>query len=215
MLKRLPLQIKRINRIAMDISFITIDSWVFSWIILPILIILARIADQTIGTLRLIFLSKGFRILAPVLGFFEVIIWLLAVSQIFQRLDNWLTYIAYGLGFAIGNYVGIVVEQKISLGSVIVRIVPKYDTTELINYLKERNYGITSVAAEGSRGPVKVIFSIIKRKDIGDFVSIINRYNPNAFYTIEDVRAVHEGVIHNTPSRSVFQSFGFHTKKAK
>lgn len=199
----------------MDISFITIDSWVYSWVVLPLLIIFARIADQTIGTLRLIFLSKGFRVLAPVLGFFEVIIWLLAVGQIFHHLDNWFTYVAYGLGFAFGNYIGIVLEQRISLGSVIVRIVPKYDTTELISYLKERNYGITSVAAEGSRGPVKVIFSIIKRRDIEDFVSIIKRYNPNAFYTIEDVRAVHEGVIHNTPSRSVFQSFGFHTKKAK
>jgi uncharacterized protein YebE (UPF0316 family) len=199
----------------MDISVVASDSWVFAWIILPLLIILARIADQTIGTLRLIFLSKGFRVLTPVLGFFEVIIWLLAVSQIFQHLDNWLAYIAYGLGFAIGNYIGIVVEQKISLGSVIVRIVPKYDTTELISYLRERNFGITSVNAEGSRGPVKVVFSIIKRKDIHDFVAIIKRFNPNAFYTIEDVRAVHEGVIHNAPSRSVFQSFGFHTKKAK
>jgi uncharacterized protein YebE (UPF0316 family) len=201
--------------IMMDISFLASDSWVFSWVILPLLIILARIADQTIGTLRLIFLSKGFRILTPVLGFFEVIIWLLAVSQIFQHLDNWLAYIAYGLGFAIGNYIGIVVEQKISLGSVIVRIVPKYDTSELISYLREHNFGITSVNAEGSRGPVKVIFSIIKRRDINNFVSIIKRFNPNAFYTIEDVRAVHEGVIHNAPSRSVFQSFGFHTKKAK
>lgn len=199
----------------MEISLLTIDSWFFSWVILPLLIVLARIADQTIGTLRLIFLSKGFRLLAPVLGFFEVIIWLLAVSQIFQHLDNWFTYFAYGLGFAIGNYIGIVVEQKISLGNVIVRIVPKYDTTELIHYLREYNFGVTSVPAEGSRGPVKVIFSIIKRRDIEDFVTIIKRFNPNAFYTIEDVRAVHEGVMHNTPSRSVFQSFGFHTKKAK
>lgn len=199
----------------MDISIISVDAWAFTWIILPLLIILARIADQTIGTLRLIFLSKGYRILTPLLGFFEVIIWLLAVSQIFQHLDNWLAYVAYGLGFAIGNYIGIVLEQKISLGNVIVRIVPKYDTTELINYLKESNFGITSVNAEGSRGPVKVIFSIIKRRDIKQFVSIIKRFNPNAFYTIEDVRAVHEGVMHHASSQSVFQSLGFHTRKVK
>jgi uncharacterized protein YebE (UPF0316 family) len=199
----------------MDLSFLATDSWFYSWVILPLLIIIARIADQTIGTLRLIFLSKGFRLLAPVLGFFEVIIWLLAVSQIFQHLDNWFTYVAYGLGFAIGNYIGIVVEQKISLGDVIVRIVPKYDTSVLIENMKERNFGVTSVNAEGSRGPVKVIFSIIKRRDIPELVGLIKKFNPNAFYTIEDVRAVHEGVLHNAPSRSVFQSFGFHTKKAK
>jgi uncharacterized protein YebE (UPF0316 family) len=199
----------------MDLSMFATDSWLFSWVILPLLIIFARIADQTIGTIRLIFLSKGFRILAPVLGFFEVIIWLLAVSQIFQHLDNWFTYVAYGLGFAIGNYIGIVVENKISLGNVIVRIIPKLDTSELIKYLKEQSFGITIVDAEGSRGPVKVIFSIIKRRDIDSFVTIINRFNPNAFYTIEDVRAVHEGVIHRSSSQSVFQSFGFHTKKTK
>ena len=199
----------------MDFSFLTGDSWIYSWIVLPLLIILARIADQTIGTLRLIFLSKGFRIIAPVLGFFEVIIWLLAVSQIFQHLDNWFTYIAYGLGFAIGNYVGIAVEQKISLGNVIIRIIPKLHSPELINYLKENNYGITIIPAEGGRGPVKVIFSIIKRRDVSDFVGIIKRFNPTAFYTIEDVRAVHEGIMNRTPSRSVFQSVGFYTKKTK
>lgn len=199
----------------MELSMFSVDSWLFSWVILPLLIILARIADQTIGTIRLIFLSKGFRILAPVLGFFEVIIWLLAVSQIFQHLDNWFTYVAYGLGFAIGNYIGIIVENKISLGNVIVRIVPKLDTSELISYLKEQNFGLTIVDAEGSRGPVKVIFSIIKRRDIDNFVTIINRFNPNAFYTIEDVRAVHEGVMHRARSRSVFKLFGVHTKKSK
>ena len=214
-MKTVPLQTHLKIIIDMDISLLTNDSWVFSWIILPLLIIVARIADQTIGTLRLIFLSKGFRILAPVLGFFEVIIWLLAVSQILQHLDNWFTYIAYGLGFALGNYVGIVLEQRISLGNVIIRIIPKLDTTELINYLKEHNFGVTSVSAEGSRGPVKVIFSIIKRRDIDHFVAIIKKFNPNAFYTIEDVKAVHEGVIRHTPSRSVFQSIGFYTKKSK
>jgi len=87
-------------------------SWTFQWIILPLLIFLARITDQTIGTLRLIFLSKGYRLIAPLLGFFEVIIWLVAVSQIMKHLDNVMSYVAYGAGFAMGNYIGMTIERK-------------------------------------------------------------------------------------------------------
>ena len=101
------------------------DSWSFQWIILPLLIFLARITDQTIGTLRLIFLSKGYKFIAPFLGFFEVIIWLLAVSQIMKHLDNVMCYVAYGSGFAMGNFIGMAIEQKLSLGSVIIRLILK------------------------------------------------------------------------------------------
>ncbi len=199
----------------MDLGLLNTDSWVFTWVILPLLIIIARIADQSIGTLRLIFISKGYKTLAPVLGFFEVIIWLLAVSQILRHLDNALTYIAYGLGFALGNYIGIMIEQKLSLGNVIIRIIPKFDTTELVNQLREHNVGLTTVDAMGSRGPVKVIFSIIKRRDIDQVISIIHDYSPNAFYTIEEVKAVHEGIMSSANGRSIIGSFWGGTKKSK
>ncbi len=179
----------------MDISSLFIqDSPVFTWVILPLLIFVARISDQSIGTLRLIFLSKGQKRLAPFLGFFEVIIWLIAVGQIMKHLDNVLCYIAYGGGFAMGNYIGMVLEEKLSIGNVLVRIIPKKDTRELITYLRENNYGVTSVEAEGAKGKVNIVFSIIKRKDVEHVVSIINRFNPNAFYTIEDVKAINEGI---------------------
>lgn len=199
----------------MIMSLLVSDSWWFSWVILPVLIILARIADQSIGTLRLIFLSKGYKYYAPILGFFEVIIWLLAVTQILRHLDNALTYIAYGLGFALGNYIGMVIEQKISLGNVIIRIIPKVDTTELINYLREHNYGLTTIEAMGSRGPVTVIFSIIKRRDIDHVVSIIHQFNPTAFYTIEDVKSVHEGVLRKSQENSILGSLRGNTRKSK
>lgn len=179
----------------MDLTIFQTDSWVFIWIILPLLIFFSRIADQSIGTLRLIFVSKGYKYYAPILGFFEVIIWLLAVSQILKQMDNFLYYIAYGAGFAAGNFIGIILEERISLGTVIVRVMPKFDSTDLINYLRENNYGLTLMDAEGSRGPVKIIFLIIPRKQVKGLVSIINRFNPNAFYSIEDVKSVKHGVI--------------------
>jgi len=200
----------------MDISsFFMQDSPVFTWVVLPLLIFLARISDQTIGTLRLIFLSKGQKKLAPFLGFFEVIIWLIAVSQIMKHLDNVFCYIAYGGGFAMGNYIGMVVEEKLSIGNVIIRIIPRIDTSELIAYLRENNYGVTSVEAEGAKGKVNIIFTIIERKDVEHVVSIINRFNPNAFYTIEEVKAINEGIFKKNRARTIFDNFSFGLKKNK
>ena len=186
-------------------GFISTGSWWFTWVILPLLIFLARIVDQSIGTLRLIFVAKGFKFLAPVIGFFESIIWLLAVSQIMQHLDNIVCFLMYGAGFAMGNFIGILLEEKLSIGKIIVRIIPRVDTTELMRYMRENGYGHTRMAAEGSTGPVNIIISIIDRKDLADLVSIINQFNPNAFYTVEDVKAVKEGIFRTTQRRTYFR----------
>ena len=199
----------------MELGFLDGDSQIFTWVILPLLIFFSRIADLSIGTLRLIFVSKGYKYLAPFLGFFEVIIWLIAVGQIFKQLDNFLYYIAYGAGFAAGNFVGILLEEKISLGTVVVRIIPKLDTTDLIHFLRSQNYGLTIMDAEGSRGKVKVILSIIPRKQIGDFVSIINKYNPRAFYSIEEVKSVSYGVFKKKERNSIFFGLAAGARKGK
>ncbi len=180
------------------------DTQLFSWVVLPILIMLARIADQTLGSMRLIFLSKGEKLLAPFLGFFEVIIWLLAVAQIMKQLDNVMCYIAYGLGFALGNYIGMVIEEKLSIGNVIIRMIPQKDTSLLVNELRSRNMGVTTMDAEGKKGRVKIVFTIIRRKQINEVVTTINQYNPNIFYTIEDVKSVKEGINHQRQTKSLY-----------
>ena len=184
------------------ISFLNSD--IFAWVVLPLLIFCARICDVSLDTVRLIFVSKGIKHVAPILGFFEVIIWLLAVSQIMKHLDNIICYIAYGGGFAMGNYIGMYIEEKLSIGNVSIRVITKPDTTELINELKSQDYGLTIVDAEGSQQKVKIIFSVIKRENINNFISIINQYNPHAFYTIEDVRSINEGVFKGNRKKSLF-----------
>jgi uncharacterized protein YebE (UPF0316 family) len=176
----------------METAFLS-DSNLFTWVILPLLIFCARIMDVSIGTLRLIFVSKGYKIYAPLLGFFEVIIWLLAIGQIMQHLDNFLCYIAYGLGFATGNYVGILLDEKMSLGTVLIRVIPKMETTSLIKQLRENSFGASLVDIEGMTGKLKMIFTIVKRKDLKEVLRLIQEHNPQSFVTIEDVKTAKEG----------------------
>ncbi|MBI9016652.1 MAG: DUF2179 domain-containing protein [Phycisphaerae bacterium] len=159
----------------------------FAWVILPILIFLSRITDVTIGTVRLIFVARGMKYLAPIVGFFEVLIWLLAMGQIMKNLSNPLCYIAYAAGFATGNFVGMWIVEKLSLGVVLIRVITKRDSTDLIEHFKQQKYGLTIVDGHGKVGEVKILFTIVPRKEVNNIVAQIKVFNPRAFYSIEEV----------------------------
>jgi len=165
----------------------------FALIILPILIFLARVADVSLGTLRIVFISQGKRKLAPIVGFFEIFIWLLAVGQIFSNLTNILYYFAYAGGFAIGNYFGLIVENKLSLGLLSLHLIVRDDPDKLIKTLKEKGYGLTTLTAEGIKGNVKLVVMIIKRKNQLAVLEIIRNISPNIFVSIENVQSVKGG----------------------
>lgn len=165
-----------------------------SLVLLPLLICFSRIIDVSLGTLRIIFVSKGFRVLAPVMGFFEVLIWIIVISQVMQNLTNVVNYVAYAFGFAVGSFVGMSIERRLSLGMVVVRVITAKDAGDLITFMRKEGYGVTVLNAEGSSGRVNVVFTVIKRTDVGDVVAHIKQFNPRAFYTVEDIQSVTEGV---------------------
>jgi len=183
-------------------GFMSSDTYTF--VVLPVLIGLSRIFDVTIGTLRIIYVSRGMRFLAPALGFFEVLIWLLAITQIISNLTSPIHYIAYAAGFAAGNFVGILVEEKLSVGTVLVRVITRKDTGQLVECLRRSGYRTTMHEASGEHGKVSIIFSIVKRKDLKTVLGIIKEYNPTAFYTIEDVRYASGEAPVNTTVRKSF-----------
>jgi uncharacterized protein YebE (UPF0316 family) len=168
------------------------DNTIYTWVILPLLIMFARIIDVSIGTLRIIFIAKRKIILAPLLGFFEVLIWLLAIEQIFRNLNNFACYIAYAGGFALGNYIGMVLEKRLALGLEMIRIITKSDSTNLIQKLNNFGNGLTIVDGHGASGPVKIIFSVIPRKKIKEVISLVNSIEPSAFYTVETIESARE-----------------------
>lgn len=167
---------------------------VFKWVILPLLIFLARTTDVSLGTLRNVFINKGFRRIVPFIAFFEVLIWLISITQIMNNLKSPLCYIAFAGGFAMGTYVGLLIEKRLALGMQVLRIITAQDSKELVRALSEANVGVTVVDAHGAKGPVKIIFTIIKQKDLPEITAIINKYQPNAFYSLEDVKHANQGV---------------------
>jgi|SRR5659263_50638 len=185
------------------------SSETFSLIVLPLLIFTARVLDMTLDTLRIIFISRGRKFLATFFGFFEIIIWLFAIGQIMQNLTNITYYLAYAGGFATGVFVGISIEEKIAMGTVVVKVITKKEAVELVEYLKLEGYGVTSFDGQGATGQVKLIYSTIKRKDVDNVIGIIKRFNPKAFFSIEEVRLANEGIFPpiKTQSGISFDSF--------
>jgi uncharacterized protein YebE (UPF0316 family) len=166
----------------------------YSWIILPLIIFFSRVCDVSLGTLRHVFISKGYRKIVPVLGFFEVLIWIVVVGQVMNNLSNVACYLAWAGGFATGTYVGLRIEERLALGMQVIRIITNQNSDILIQVLKEKNHGVTIVDAQGGMGPVKMIFTIIKRKNVHSVVKLITLHNPNAFYSIEDIKNTNQGV---------------------
>lgn len=167
---------------------------IFGLVILPLVIFFARIVDVSLQTLRIIFTSRGKIKIAPIVGFFEVFIWLLAIGQIFNNITNILYYFAYAAGFATGNYYGIYIERKISIGLLSIRLILKKDPEQLLSVLKEKGYGLTVLSAEGTTGTNKLVIIIIKRKNFSAVSEIIEKNYPNAFISVEDVQSVKGGL---------------------
>lgn len=167
---------------------------VFNYLLLPLLIFLARVADVSLETVRIIFVSKGYKFISLFIGFFEVLIWLTAINQLLSDLSNFWLYLAYAGGFAIGTWAGIWIEDKISLGHAMVRIIIRKNSKKLINELNKNHYQLTVL--DGQNGDeetdVKMIFSVIKRKELKKMFEILKRINPKAFYTVEDIRSTRQ-----------------------
>jgi uncharacterized protein YebE (UPF0316 family) len=166
----------------------------FSSITIPLLIFVAEVCVVTLNTLRTIFVSRGHKYLAPMLGFFEVLTWLLAMRQVMQNLDAWSCFFAFALGFTLGNFLGMIIEKKLALGLVSVRIITPLDPTSLIAQLRSANFGVTCSEGRGASGKVQIVMTVLKRRQLPEVVSLIETYHPSAFYAVDEVQSACEGV---------------------
>ncbi|MDR2287414.1 MAG: DUF2179 domain-containing protein [Prevotellaceae bacterium] len=172
----------------------------FEYPFLPFLIFVARICDVTIGTLRIIFVSKGMKTVAPFLGFFEVLIWIVVISQILTKANDWICYIAYASGYATGNYIGMIIEERLAMGIYLVRVFTLNSGNELVQILNRKNFGATCLRGRGISSEVDVVEIVVGRKNMIVVEAAIKDFDPDAFFVVEDVRSTQKGIF---PSKNL------------
>ena len=153
-----------------------------------LLIVVARIADVSMGTLRVAFIARGRKYLAAACGFVEVLIWISVVSRVLSGDRQWLTYVAYATGFSCGTLAGMFIEERLAVGWSLVRVISGKPVGEFMQKLSAAGFGVTRQDADGARGPVQVLVILMPRKRLTDFQPLLQDFDPTAFYTIEDVR---------------------------
>ncbi len=171
--------------------------------------------DVSIGTIRIISVSRGRKAVSSLLGFFEVMIWLLAIGQIFKNLTNPLYYVAYGGGFAMGNFAGIWIEEKLAMGVLLMRTITKRGASELISLMRERGYMATSIVAESTAGQVNIIYTLLKRSDLDEVVGLIKDFHPHAIWSISDAREASDAIPPFRRKRKIKQMLKTGERKGK
>lgn len=158
------------------------------WLLVP-LIFLARVTDVSLGTVRTILVFRGRPYTAALIGFFEILIWLMAAGKVIQNLDRWYLAIAYAGGFAIGNIVGIYVESKLALGSELIRAISRDFKVELGDQLHRLGYTVTSIPGKDAKlNVVEVLLVVEKRRNVPQLIERILEIDPAAICTISDIK---------------------------
>lgn len=174
-------------------DFISQNPAIFQFIILPALIFCAKIIEVSIGTLRLILLARKEKRIAPIVAFVEVLIWIVTIGIIFQNLTNFMAYFAYAAGFAVGNFSGMLIEEKMALGNSLIRVITRKDARKLVSFLNKSKVPITTIDAKSGKKHVSLIYIHTKRKKLKSLIRKIKKYNPHAFFSVQDVSMVSEG----------------------
>ncbi|MBR9703317.1 DUF2179 domain-containing protein [Candidatus Woesearchaeota archaeon] len=180
----------------------------FALVVLPLIIFFARIIDVGLGTIRVIFISRGHKAVSTVIAFVEISVWLLAAREVFGNLDSPLYALAYAAGFAAGTYIGLFISEHLTIGKVLVRVITRRPARRLIARLKERGYRLTWMDAQSSQGHVNVMFFVVDSDRMEEMTRLIKKFNPRAFYSVEDVRRV------STPTK-LFPAFFPNSRKGK
>ena len=150
-----------------------------------VLIMCMRICDVSIGTMRTILVVQGKKYYAGIAGFFEVLIWVFAIRYIFQHLDYIPNLFGYATGFALGNIIGVSLEQKIGLGFAQLTVISKHFTDKIADTLRKTKYGVTILPGEGGAGGVSIIVLIVQRSKQKKVVELIESIDKDAFITIQ------------------------------
>jgi len=156
-------------------------------------IFLLRICDMSLDTVRVIFVVRGRKKEAWVLGFFTSLIFVVAISSVLANLNNPLNIIGYAAGFATGNVVGMFLEGKLALGHIQITIISPTLGTKLAEQLREHGFAVTEIPGRGKDGTVNMMQCSVLRRNVQMVEAIVKEVDPSAFMTAEEVRPIQRG----------------------
>ncbi|MFC1574972.1 DUF2179 domain-containing protein [Gemmatimonadota bacterium] len=159
----------------------------------PILIFFMRVVDVSLATVRMLLIMRKAKLWAPVIGFFEVLIWLVAAGTAIQHLESPWHVLAYAGGFAAGNYVGLLLEGRLALGFASVQVFAAHHGAQLAEALRAFGHGVTQLQGQGRDGSVEVILSVVKRKDLALVNALVTDLAPGSFVSVEEPTAIQHG----------------------
>lgn len=165
-------------------------------ILFALMIMTLRIIDVSLGTIRMIITVQGKKYIAGTIGFFEVTIWVVAISSVMSQLDNWINVVAYSSGFALGTVLGITLEQKLGSGYVWLNIISMNFADNITELLRKNNFGVTLIPGEGASGGVTVLLVLIPRKRHKEVMQLIEQKDPKAFITMQSSIPHRGGYLH-------------------
>jgi uncharacterized protein YebE (UPF0316 family) len=157
------------------------------------LIFLLRVSDMTLDTLRVLVVMRGRKAIAWILGFFQAGIFVLAISSVLENLNNPLNIAGYAAGFATGNVVGMLIEERLAIGHILLSIVSPRRGSAIAENLRDEGYAVTEVPARGKDGMVSLLYVNVLRRNTDRVKKLANEIDPEAFITAEDVRPIRRG----------------------
>lgn len=158
-----------------------------------LMIFCLRVADMSLDTIRVLFVVRGRKALAWVLGFFQSAIFVVAISSVLSGKQTWLSILAYAAGFATGNVVGMLIEERLAIGHIRLNIISSLRGAEISDHLRQAGFAVTEIPARGKDGTVSVLQCSVLRRDFDKAETVIFETDREAFITAEEVRAVRRG----------------------
>ena len=144
-----------------------------------------RLADQSLGTMRALLVSKNKPLYAALIGLVESAIWIVAISQVIKDIDDPVLIGAYAAGFAAGTILGSYIERIVGVGNIVVRVFCPANSPSVAEKLREDGYGVTIIDGQGKDGPVKIYLCVIPRRKLKSVLKMIEEINPNSFITTD------------------------------
>lgn len=159
----------------------------------PVLIFGLRVVDVTLATLRMLLTMRDQRVVVPVIGFFEALIWVVAIATAIQNLQSPWHVLGYAGGFAAGTVVGLWVEGKLAMGLATIRVISRAEGEQIANALRAEGFGVTEFDGYGRQGKVELLMTLVKRRQIGDVLKIAEELDDDAFISVDEPRTIRRG----------------------